>query len=111
MMVRKTLQWIATILALGSTTGAADTRIGCTRKRMNGCAPTPNKRLLKRIPNAVISIGRARFDWSRKIHLYDVRLSAKGLDEPVRTASKSSLRSTARSFRRTKRLTCVRSAF
>ena len=43
MMVRKTLQWIAAILALGSA-GGAGTRIGCTPKRMTGCALTPKKR-------------------------------------------------------------------
>ena len=81
-MVRKTLQWIAAILALGSAGGGGYTYWIFTQTD-DWLRDYAQKAFLKRIPNAVISIGRARFDWSRKIHLYDVRLSAKGLDEPV----------------------------
>jgi hypothetical protein len=82
MMVRKTLQWIATILALGSAGGGGYAYWLYTQTD-EWLRTYAQQALLKRIPTAVISIGRARFDWSRKIHLYDVRLSAKGLDEPV----------------------------
>ncbi|HUE17269.1 MAG TPA: hypothetical protein VMR25_24165 [Planctomycetaceae bacterium] len=82
MMVRKTLQWIAAILALGSVGGGGYTYWLYTQWD-DALRLYAQKAFLKRIPNAVISIGRARFDWSRRIHLYDVRLSAKGLDEPV----------------------------
>lgn len=82
MMVRKTLQWIAAILALGGAGGGgyAYWLYTQTDEWLRAYA---QKAFLQRIPTAVISIGRARFDWSHRIHLYDVRLSAKGLNEPV----------------------------
>jgi AsmA-like C-terminal region len=81
-MVRKTLQWIAAILALGGAGGGgyAYWLYTQTDEWLRAYA---QKAFLQRIPTAVISIGRARFDWSHRIHLYDVRLSAQGLDEPV----------------------------
>ncbi len=82
MMVRKTLQWIAAILALGGAGGGgyAYWLYTQTDEWLRAYA---QKALLQRIPTAVISIGRARFDWSHRIHLYDVKLSAQGIDEPV----------------------------
>src|ERR1700677_3680965 len=82
MMVRKTLQWIAAILALGGASGGgyAYWLYTQTDEWLRAYA---QKAFLQRIPTAVISIGRARFDWSHRIHLYDVKLSAEGLDEPV----------------------------
>jgi hypothetical protein len=82
MMVRKTLQWIAAILALGGASGGgyAYWLYTQTDEWLRAYA---QKALLQKIPTAVVSIGRARFDWSHRIHLYDVRLSAQGLDEPV----------------------------
>jgi hypothetical protein len=82
MMVRKTLQWIAAILALSSV-GGGGYAYWLYSQTDDWLRMYAQNAFLKRIPTAVISIGRARFDWSRKIHLYDVRLSAKGLDEPV----------------------------
>ena len=81
-MVRKTLQWIAAILVLGGASGGgyAYWLYTQTNEWLRGYA---EKAFLQRIPTAVISIGRARFDWSHRIHLYDVHLSAKGLDAPV----------------------------
>jgi hypothetical protein len=82
MMVRKTLQWIAAILVLGGASGGgyAYWLYTQTNEWLRGYA---EKAFLQRIPTAVITIGRARFDWSHRIHLYDVHLSAKGLDAPV----------------------------
>src|SRR5580704_19413877 len=82
MMVRKTLQWIAAILVLGGAGGGgyAYWLYTQTDEWLRAYA---QKAFLQRIPTAVISIGRARFDWSHRIHLYDVKLSAQGLDEPV----------------------------
>lgn len=81
-MIRKTLQWIAAILTLSSA-GGGGYAYWLYLQTDEWLRAYAQKAFLQRIPTAVISIGRARFDWSRKIHLYDVRLSAKGLDEPV----------------------------
>ncbi len=82
MMVRKTLQWIAAILVLGGAGGGGYAYWLYTQTD-EWLRTYAQKAFLQRIPTAVISIGRARFDWSHRIHLYDVRLSAQGLDEPV----------------------------
>jgi hypothetical protein len=81
MVVRKTLQWIATLLLLAGAVGGGYSYWFFTHsdEQLRGKIL---EFVAKKLPNARLEIGRAWF-WGRKVHLQNVLLSAKGLDQPL----------------------------
>jgi hypothetical protein len=81
MVVRKTLQWIATLLLLAGVAGGGYSYWFFTHSDEQLRAKI-YEFVGKKLPNARLEIGRAWF-WGHKVHLQNVLLSAKGLDEPL----------------------------
>lgn len=82
MMVRKTLQWIATILFLAGlgTGGYAYWFFTHSDENLRRAVL---KAIAEKCPNADVQVRRAWFDFGRRVHLEGVLISAKGLDEPL----------------------------
>ena len=87
MVVRKTLQWIATLLLLAGAGGGGYSYWFFTHSDEQLRAKI-YEFVGKKLPNARLEIGRAWF-WGHKVHLQNVLLSAKGLDQPLRAAPRS----------------------
>jgi hypothetical protein len=81
MVVRKTLQWIATLLLLAGAGGGGYSYWFFTHSDEQLRAKI-YEFVEKKLPNARLEIGRAWF-WGHKVHLQNVLLSAKGLDQPL----------------------------
>jgi hypothetical protein len=81
MVVRKTLQWIATLLLLAGVGGGGYSYWFFTHSDEQLRAKI-YEFVAKKLPNARLEIGRAWF-WGHKVHLQNVMLSAKGLDQPL----------------------------
>ncbi len=81
MVVRKTLQWIATLLLLAGAVGGGYSYWFFTHSDEQLRAKI-YEFVGKKLPNARLEIGRAWF-WGHKVHLQNVLLSAKGLDQPL----------------------------
>jgi hypothetical protein len=81
MVVRKTLQWIATLLLLAGVGGGGYSYWFFTHSDEQLRAKI-YEFVGKKLPNARLEIGRAWF-WGHKVHLQNVLLSAKGLDQPL----------------------------
>ncbi len=81
MVVRKTLQWIATLLLLAGVAGGGYSYWFFTHSDEQLRAKI-YEFVAKKLPNAQLEIGRAWF-WGHKVHLQNVLLSAKGLDQPL----------------------------
>lgn len=80
--VRKTLKWLVIIVFLATLTGGGYAYWLWTNQ---------NALLLSRIreklaeiaPDWDIELGSARFDWSRRVHIYNVTLRVKGQSAPI----------------------------
>jgi AsmA-like C-terminal region len=81
MVVRKTLQWIATLLLLAGVGGGGYSYWFFTHSDEQLRAKI-YEFVGKKLPNARLEIGRAWF-WGHKVHLQNVLLSANGLDQPL----------------------------
>ena len=81
MVVRKTLQWIATLLLLAGVGGGGYSYWFFTHSDEQLRAKI-YEFVGKKLPNAQLEIGRAWF-WGHKVHLQNVLLSAKGVDQPL----------------------------
>ncbi len=82
--LRKTLKWLAAILLVAGVAGG-----GYGYWLWVHCDEYLVKLLLQKqlelAPDWDMEIGRAHFDWYRRVHVYDVKLKAKGQDHTVAT--------------------------
>ena len=82
--LRKTLKWLGGILLLAGIAAG-----GYGYWLWNHCDEYLLKLLIQKqhelAPEWDVEIGRAHFDWHRRVHVYDVKLKAKGQDHTVAT--------------------------
>src|SRR4051812_7111656 len=82
-IVRKTLQWIAALLVLTGLGGSGYAYWFYVHSN-DVLKALVKEALQKKIPNGEFQIDRARYDyWTRKIHLFNVLVSAKGDTAPL----------------------------
>ncbi len=84
MTFRKTTKWLVILVLLAATGGG-----GYGFYLWNESNERIREGILAKceeiVPEWDVSLGRVRFDWNRRLHLYDLTLKAKGQSQNVAT--------------------------